>query len=100
MITTRLKVAAIGNSRGVRIPAKTLQRYQIGDTVLMEETPSGILLRPGRAAPPKLSWAETAREMAAAGEDWPEWDSTVADGLDAIPWKGPAAGSTSSARTS
>ena len=27
----RLKVARIGNSRGVRIPAPTLQRYRIGD---------------------------------------------------------------------
>src|SRR5947208_849863 len=36
---------------------------------------------------PGLSWEETAREMAAANEDWSEWDVTLADGLDDIPWE-------------
>ena len=34
----------------------------------------------------KLSWKDTAREMAVSGEDWSEWDSTVDDGLEGIPW--------------
>lgn len=38
------------------------------------------------AAPAKLTWAETAREMAAAREHWSEWEATLADGLDQIPW--------------
>jgi hypothetical protein len=25
--------------------------------------------------------------MAASSEDWSEWDATMADGLDTIPWK-------------
>jgi antitoxin component of MazEF toxin-antitoxin module len=87
-MTTRitLKVARIGNSRGVRLPAACLKRYHIGDTVVMEETSDGILLRPTRRATSKLSWEETAREMAASGEDWSAWDDVVADGLDAVPW--------------
>ena len=32
--------------------------------------------------PDKTSWEETYRAMAAAGEDWGDFDSTVADGLD------------------
>ena len=76
-----LKVARIGNSRGVRLPAKTLERYAIGDRVIMEETADGILLRPRREATPQLSWQQTAVAMAASGEDWSEWDSTAADGL-------------------
>ena len=91
MDPTPLKVARIGNSRGVRLPARTLERYRIGDTVLMEERSDGILLRaPGRSAP-KLSWEETAREMASQPEDWSEWDATVADGIERIPWE-PAPG--------
>jgi antitoxin component of MazEF toxin-antitoxin module len=31
-----LKVSRIGNSRGVRLPAATLRRYQIGSLLLME----------------------------------------------------------------
>jgi antitoxin component of MazEF toxin-antitoxin module len=87
MRSTELKVARIGNSRGIRIPAGTLQRYRIGDTVVMEERSDGILLRPAGPASPKLSWEETAREMAASGEDWTEWEATAADRLDEIAWE-------------
>jgi antitoxin component of MazEF toxin-antitoxin module len=81
-----LKVSRIGNSRGVRLPANCLKRYQIEDTVIMEERSDGILLRvPGRAIA-KLSWEETAREMAASSEDWSDWDATTGDGLEDIPW--------------
>lgn len=86
MAIVKLKVARIGNSRGVRLPAASLKRYRIGDTVLMEERSEGILLRPTGPAVEKLSWEDTAREMASSGEDWQAWDATAADGLDAVPW--------------
>ena len=86
MKTIELSVARIGNSRGVRIPATTLARYRIGTTVVMEERSDGILLRPCGPASAKLSWDETARAMAAAGEDWTECDSTAADGQEDTPW--------------
>ena len=79
MKQVELKVARIGNSRGVRIPATTLARYRIGDSVVMEERTEGILLRPRRAASPKLSWEDTVAEMAAQPEDWSDWDATLAD---------------------
>lgn len=81
-----LKVARIGNSRGVRLPAATLARYQIGDRVVMEERSEGILLRPAGRAVTRLTWEDTARAMADAAEDWSAWDAAAADGLDAIPW--------------
>jgi antitoxin MazE len=87
MKPVELKITRIGNSRGVRIPAATLERYEIGETVVMEERSDGILLRPVGEANPLLSWEETARAMAASEEDWSEWDSTLADGLDAVPWE-------------
>lgn len=83
---TELKVARIGNSRGVRLPATTLERYNIGDTVIMEEQLEGILLRPHGPPIKKLSWAETARQMASGQENWTEWDTTNSDGLVEIPW--------------
>ena len=88
MQTLTLKVARIGNSRGVRLPAGSLRRYRIGETVLMEERSDGILLRPTGAAVQKLSWEDTAREMAASPEDWSDWDATRSDGLDQLPWEG------------
>ena len=87
MKPVELKVARIGNSRGVRLPAPTLERYRIGATVVMEERSDGILLRPPGSVSPKLSWEETARAMAAEAEDWGAWDVTLADGLDEIPWE-------------
>ena len=86
MRRNELKVVRIGNSRGVRLPAATLARYEIGDHVVMEERSDGILLRSAAADPPKLSLEETAREMAAAGEDWSDWDATSGDGIDDLPW--------------
>ena len=86
MKPVELKVTRIGNSRGVRLPAATLERYQVAESLIMEERSDGILLRPPGAALAKLSWAETAREMAASGEDWSDWDA-LNDGLEVIPWE-------------
>jgi len=81
-----LKVARIGNSRGVRIPAPTLARYHIGTRVVMEERADGILLRPRAHEQRKLSWEETAQEMSATLEEWEAWDVAAGDGLDEVPW--------------
>jgi len=85
MATMKLKVARIGNSRGVRVPAASLRRYRIGETVLMEERSEGILLRPTGPVVEKLSWDDTAHEMAASREDWSAWDTAARDGLDDLP---------------
>ncbi len=89
MKVLEIKVARIGNSRGVRLPASSLKRYAVGSEMIMEERAEGILLRAKGPAVEKLSWEETAREMAASGEDWGEWDAIDADGLDSVPWQAP-----------
>ncbi len=92
MRTRELKVARIGNSRGVRLPASSLKRYAVGSVLVMEERTEGILLRPAGLTVEKLTWEDTAREMAATREDWSEWDVLDADGLDSIPWEASKAG--------
>ena len=87
MRTRELKVARIGNSRGVRLPASSLKRYSVGSVMIMEERADGILLRPAGPAVEKLTWEDTAREMAAANEDWSEWDVVDGDGLNSVPWE-------------
>lgn len=84
MSTAVLKISRIGNSRGIRLPAAMLRKYHIKDTLLAEERPDEIALRPQRAIRQKLSWAETAKAMAVAREDWSEWDATVGDGLHGV----------------
>jgi mRNA interferase MazF len=87
MKTLELKVARIGNSRGVRLPASSLKRYSVGLVMIMEERAEGILLRPVGPAVEKLTWEDTAREMEILGEDWSDWNEMDADGLDSIPWE-------------
>ena len=82
-----LKVTRIGNSRGIRIPADTLRRYNIAGGVLMEERTEGIFLHSKLPEVDKLSWDDTAREMAENREDWGEWDVAVSDGLEGISWE-------------
>ena len=80
-------MARIGNSRGVRLPAESLRRYAVGAALIMEERAEGILLRPAGPGAAKLDWADTARAMAASGEDWAEWSALDADGLASVPWE-------------
>jgi antitoxin MazE len=79
---TELKVSRIGNSRGIRLPASLLKRYRIEDIVLLEEGEDSLTLRPKSSK--KLSWKETATEMAKAREDWKVFETTVDDGLDSL----------------
>lgn len=81
-----LKIAQIGNSRGVRLPARVLRKYRMGGAVVMEERSDGIFLRPSGPTAEKLGWEDTAREMAARDEDWAAWDAVSADGLESAPW--------------
>ena len=76
MKTTRLKVARIGNSRGIRFPSATLRRYRIGEAIIMEERSECIVLHPVDPSVEKLSWESTAQEMAAAEEL--EWEDLTA----------------------
>jgi len=82
-----LKVARIGNSRGVRLPASSLKRYSVGPVMIMEERAEGILLRSAGPVVEKLTWEDTAREMAIAGESWSDWDDLDGDGIDSVPWE-------------
>lgn len=75
-----LRLIAIGNSRGIRLPKVMLKKYGWSDSLIIEETEDGVLLR-SRAAN-KLSWEDTYREMAAEREDWSDLDVTLADGLE------------------
>jgi antitoxin MazE len=87
MKTQELTVTQIGNSRGVRLPAAVLRRYGIGDSVLMEQRPDEIVLRPKGNRGNKLSWAETYQQMAHADEDWSEWEAAP-EGLREVPGEG------------
>ncbi len=78
--TPGVKLIAIGNSRGIRIPKVLREKYGWSESIVLEETEEGLLLR--RDVGDKLSWRETYKAMATAEEDWSDLDVAMADGLD------------------
>jgi antitoxin MazE len=80
METLELKITRIGNSRGVRLPAEVIRKYKLGDSVIMEQRPTEIALRPKKQK--KLTWKDTYREMAVAREDWSDLENVSSDGLE------------------
>jgi antitoxin MazE len=75
-----IKIVPIGNSLGIRLPKKILQKYGFINSLVLEETDQGLLLR--KKNEDKLSWADTYKAMAAEDDDWSEYDATLLDGLE------------------
>ena len=78
--TRDIKLIPIGNSKGVRIPKELLQKYGLNQSLLLEETERGLLLR--KKEDGKLSWEDTYKAMADEKEDWTDFDTILLDGLD------------------
>jgi len=79
-----IKLIAVGNSRGLRLPRELLRKYRIADTLVVEERPDGILSRGNRHD--KVSLEQTFAEMAAEHENWSDMDRTQSDGLNTLLW--------------
>lgn len=78
--TIDVKIVPIGNSKGVRIPKALLQKYGLKNSLLIEETEKGLLLRNKEES--KLSWEETFKAMADEKEQWDDFDAMLLDGLE------------------
>ncbi len=78
--TRDIKIVPIGNSQGIRIPKALLQKYGFINSLLLEETERGLLLR--KKDDNKLSWEDTYKAMAEEKEDWKNFDTTIFDGLE------------------
>jgi antitoxin MazE len=78
--TQNVKLIPIGNSKGIRISKGLLQKYGFGNSLLLEETESGLLLRKKNDS--TLSWEETYKAMAEDRECWDDFDATLFDGLE------------------
>lgn len=79
-----LKLVPIGNSLGVRLSRPLLSKYGMESVVIAEQRPDGILLR--GANPNKATLEQTFTEMAAAQEQWDDFDALSNDGLDKLVW--------------
>jgi antitoxin MazE len=75
-----VKLIPIGNYRGIRIPKTLLEKYDLKNSLLLEETDRGLLLR--KKEDSKLSWEDTYKAMADAKENWDDFDTPLLDGLE------------------
>ena len=75
-----LKIVRIGNSRGVRLPKEIIERYAIGDSIVLEAREETLVFR--NKHDKRLSWEDTFKAMAREREDWSDLEGTIADGLD------------------
>jgi antitoxin MazE len=78
--TKDIKLIPIGNSKGIRLPKKILQKYGFSDSVVLEEKEEGVLLH--RKEDKKLTWEETFKSMSEEKENWNDLDVTLMDGLE------------------
>lgn len=74
------KIVAIGNSSGVRIPKKLLEKYHFaeGQPVELQALVDGIRISPLKN--PREGWEDAAREMVATEPDenlWGELPLTI-----------------------
>lgn len=65
----RLKIVAIGNSRGVRLPKALLEQSGIGEEVEVEVQDDALVLRAIKAGAARRGWSKAFQEMAARGDD-------------------------------
>ena len=78
--TKDIKLIPIGNSKGIRLPKKVLQKYGFSESVVLEEKEEGVLLH--RKEDKKLTWEETFKSMSEKKENWNDFDVTLMDGLE------------------
>ena len=75
-----IKLVPIGNSKGIRIPKALLQKYGLNNSLLLEETGRGLLLR--KKGDNKFSWENTYKAMADEKENWDDYDTILLDGIE------------------
>jgi len=68
------KLIKIGNSQGLRLPKGLISKYGLGDQVVLEECPEGILIHATQQQ--KLSWEDTYKAMVQEEKgEWTDWNS-------------------------
>ena len=74
------KLIPIGNSKGIRLPKKIIQKYGFSESIVLEEREEGVLLH--RKEDKKLTWEQTFKSMSEEKENWNDFDVTLMDGLE------------------
>ncbi|WP_461785311.1 AbrB/MazE/SpoVT family DNA-binding domain-containing protein [Prosthecobacter sp.] len=83
MKTQTLLLKRIGRSQAVCLPAAVIRRHHFKTGLILEDRGHEVVLRSLKPQT-KLSWPATYRAMAAAKEDWSEWDAAAFDGGEEV----------------
>lgn len=67
VITMKLKIIDIGNSKGVRLPKGILQQLGIENEVSLETSKDALILKATHSS--RFEWAKAFHEMAKNGDD-------------------------------
>jgi antitoxin MazE len=82
MLTT---IRRLGNSQGILIPKPILQQVGLEDQAEMLVEGDALVLRRPKAAP-RAGWAESAKQVAAAGDDGLAMPEFANDGDAELVW--------------
>ncbi|WP_188908879.1 AbrB/MazE/SpoVT family DNA-binding domain-containing protein [Salinarimonas ramus] len=75
----KVNLVAIGNSKGIRLPASVIKQCGFGDQIEMRVEGDKVVLQPVRKV--RDGWDEACARMAAAGDD-----ATLLDDMPATSW--------------
>lgn len=67
MVELLIPIISIGNSKGIRLPKRLLDKYKLHERVEIIEQKDSILIRPYRV--PRMGWAEAFKRMRENGDD-------------------------------
>ncbi len=77
---SKISLINLGTFQGVVIPDELIQKYGLTDSILLEETEQGLLIRKSTENQP--SWPETYQAIAHEKEEWSDFDEAILDGLE------------------
>ncbi len=82
MIST--KIIKIGNSKGIRIPAKTLEQLNITNEVLLDVKKDSILIKPKVTYKPRNDWDEQMKKNMVKDADRTDivWEDDIINDYD------------------
>lgn len=80
----KVKLEAMGDAKGVRIPDWVIRECDLGDTLELRVENGAVVLTPGRGV--REGWDAAFERMAASGDDAPLMPDTLDNDFDDKAW--------------
>lgn len=80
----KVKLIAIGNSRGIRLPASVIKECELGEELELRVENGNVVI--SRLSGARDGWEAAFKNMATAGDDAPLMDETLDNAFDIEEW--------------